>query len=512
LFSATIAVEGETLRVTALLTVRLAEAVLPVPPLVELTAPEVLVNVPPDVPVTFKEIAQLAPVASEPPLNETIVLPATAVAVPAQLFVNAGVGATAKPDGSASESAKPDSLTVFAAGFVMVKVKLVVPLSAMLGAPKASAIEGGAATAIVAEALPPVPPSVDATLPVVLIGAPAAVPVTFSENVHEVFAARLAPFRLIELVAWVALIVPPPQAPDRPFGVEMIRPAGRVSLKPTPVSPIVLPAGLAIVKLTVADPFSGMLAALRASLMVGGAATARLAEAAFPAPALDDATAVLVFVKLPALLPVTLTESVQWLPAATEAPLSDRLPLPATAVAVPPQLFVSPFGVEIASPAGSVSLNPTPVSDTVFAAGLVIVKASEVVPFTAILGAPNDSAMVGAADEPGVGLGLGVCSGVGVGPGPALPPPPHAVRLTARQPASIAAQKLPAMLRQPTTFIRLPKFPSPGSVSATIGTRLACCVTQQPNWKLTDAAPVFTPAMPGNGDVIRYFKSCPGLN
>lgn len=29
--------------------------------------------------------------------------------------------------------------------------------------------------------------------------------------------------------------------------------------------------------------------------------------------------------------------------------------------------------------------------------------------------------------------------------------------------------------------------------------------------ELTDAAPVFTPAMPGNGDVIRYFKSCQDL-
>lgn len=255
------------------------------------------------------------------------------------------------------------------------------------------------------------------------------------------------------------MIVPPPQTPTRPFGVEMVNPAGSVSLNATPLSPTGLAAGLVIVKLNVADPFKGMLTAPKDSPIAGGAATVRLAEAAFPALALDDATAVLVFVNLPALLPVTLTESVQWLPAATEAPLSDRLPLPATAVAVPPQLFVSPFGVEIASPAGSVSLNPTPVSDTVFAAGLVIVKASEVVPFTAILGAPNDSAMVGAAGEPGVGLGLGVGSGVGVEPGPALPPPlPHAVRLAAKQHASIVPQILAPTLRRPSNFIRLRNF------------------------------------------------------
>jgi len=80
-----------------------------------------------------------------------------------------------------------------------------------------------------------------------------------------------------------------------------------------------------------------------------------------------------------------------------------------------------------------------------------------VVPFTAILGAPNDSAMVGAAGELGVGLGLGVGSGVGVGPGPALPPPPHAVKLAARQHASIVPQML-ATLRRPSNFIRLPNF------------------------------------------------------
>lgn len=201
LFSAMVVPDGETLSVSGAVTVKLAEAMLPGPPLVELAAPVVLVKVPPDVPVTFNVIVQVAPKASAPPLSEMIVLPATAVAVPAQPFVNPGVGATAKPEGSVSKNATPDSLTVFAAGLVMVKVRLVVPFSAMPAAPKASAIEGGAATAIVAEALLPVPPSVDATLPVVLIGAPAAVPVTFSENVHEVFAARLAPLRLIRLVA-----------------------------------------------------------------------------------------------------------------------------------------------------------------------------------------------------------------------------------------------------------------------------------------------------------------------
>jgi hypothetical protein len=290
-----------------------------------------------------------------------MVLPAAAVAVPAQLFVNPGVGATAKPEGSVSKSAKPDSLMVFAGGLVMVKVKLVVPFSAMLAAPKASPIEGGAATAIAATALPPVPPSVDVTLPVVLIGAPAAVPVTFIENVHDAFAARLAPLRLIRLVAWEAVMAPPSQVPARPLGVAMINPAGSVSLKPTPVSPTALPAGLVIVKLKVADPFSGMLGPPKASLIVGGAATARLAEAVFPVPPLVESTVTLLFFA-PAVVPVTFKLSVQEAPAARVPP--DRLTAdePVAAAAVPVQVVVKPFGVATTRPDGKLSLNPTPLN------------------------------------------------------------------------------------------------------------------------------------------------------
>ena len=65
-------------------------------------------------------------------------------------------------------------------------------------------------------------------------------PVTFTAKVHEVLDARLAPVKLITFVACVAVIVPPPQLPVRPFGVESTRPAGSVSLKTTPVSVVVV--------------------------------------------------------------------------------------------------------------------------------------------------------------------------------------------------------------------------------------------------------------------------------
>src|SRR5215472_7187128 len=126
----------------------------------------------------------------------------------------------------------------------------------------------------------------------------------------------------------------------------MISPAGNVSANATPASATVLAAGFVTVKLNEVVPLTGMLAAPKDSPNDGGATTVRLAVAAFPAPAFNDVTAV-VFVKLPAMLPVTFTESEHWLLAASETPLSDRLPLPDTAVAVPPQLFRSASGVEI---------------------------------------------------------------------------------------------------------------------------------------------------------------------
>ena len=83
----------------------------------------------------------------------------------------------------------------------MVKVSEVEPFSAMLAAPNDLGDRRRRATTIMlAEAVPPVPPSVDVTLPVVLFCVPAAMPVTFTAKVQEVEAARVAPVRLMTLV------------------------------------------------------------------------------------------------------------------------------------------------------------------------------------------------------------------------------------------------------------------------------------------------------------------------
>jgi hypothetical protein len=139
-----------------------------------------------------------------------------------------------------SVNATPVSATVFAAGLVAVKVSVVVPFSGIVVGLNAFAIEGGATTLRLAEAVPPVPPSVEVTAPVVLFFCPADVPVTFTEKVHELLSARLAPERLMTFVPWVAVMVPPPQEPARPLGVEITSPAGSVSEKATPLSDAVV--------------------------------------------------------------------------------------------------------------------------------------------------------------------------------------------------------------------------------------------------------------------------------
>ena len=167
---------------------------------------------------------------------------------------------TVSPVGNVSVNATPVSGSTFAAGFVMVNVSEVVAFSAIVEGLNTFAIDGGASTLTLAEAVPPVPPSVEVTLPVVLFCSPAAMPVTFTENAQEVLGASVAPLRLITFVPAVAVIVPPPQDPVRPFGVETTRPAGSVSLKPTPVSATVVLL-FWMVKLRLVEPFSGMLAA-----------------------------------------------------------------------------------------------------------------------------------------------------------------------------------------------------------------------------------------------------------
>lgn len=261
-------------------TVRPAVAVLPVPPFAEVTFPVTLVKLPGWVAVTGTLNVQLLFTAMVAP-ERLMVLPPLVVSVPPHTVVVAF--ATDSPAGKTSVNATPVRATVFTAGLAMVKPSDVVAFTAMELGAKLLAITGGATTIILAEAATPAPPSLEVITLVVLFWRPAAVPVTFTAKLQELLAGNVAPDRLIALVACVAVIVPPPQAPVRPFGVEITRPAGSASVKPTPVNPVVA-LGFWMVKLSVVVPFSGMLAAPNALAILGADRTVMLAFEVFPVP------------------------------------------------------------------------------------------------------------------------------------------------------------------------------------------------------------------------------------
>ena len=96
-------------------------------------------------------------------------------------------------------------------------------------------IGGRTSTVRLADAVPPVPPSFDVTLPVVLSFIPGETPMTLTLKVHDALCASVAPDRVTVLPPAAAVIAPPPQVPLCPFGWGMASPAGRVSIKPMPV-------------------------------------------------------------------------------------------------------------------------------------------------------------------------------------------------------------------------------------------------------------------------------------
>lgn len=279
-------------------TVRFAVAVLPVPPLVELTAPVVLVYWPATAPVTVTLNWHCPPTAMVAPERD-IPVGAVVVSVPPQTVEVAL--ATVSPVGSVSVKATPVSESTLAAGFVIVNVSEVVAFSAIVDGLKTFAIDGGATTLMLAEAVPPVPPSVEVTFPVILFCVPAAIPLTSTSNVQPVLAEIVPPLKLMTLLPDVAVMVPAPQEPVRPFGVETIRPAGNVSVKATPVSATVA-LGFRMLNERCVAPFNGILAFPNNFVIIGGATTVMDALEVFPVPATVSDTVTLLFFT-PAVVP-----------------------------------------------------------------------------------------------------------------------------------------------------------------------------------------------------------------
>lgn len=235
---ATIVGEKVFVTVGAAFTVKFADAVNPVPPLVELTVPVVFVTAPIVLSVTLTEIVQFVPgVDVAPPLRFSTVSVGFGVNVPPQLFVTLGTDATLMPAGSASEIATPVSVTpaAFAAGLVMVMVRVEVPLTPMLVGLKAFVTVGGATTVRTAFAVLPVPPLVELTAPVVLDFEPALVAETLTTRVQLPLVASEPPLRLMLPAPCVAVNVPPQPLLLDAGGVATTSPDGNVSVTARPV-------------------------------------------------------------------------------------------------------------------------------------------------------------------------------------------------------------------------------------------------------------------------------------
>src|SRR5438552_504775 len=97
---------------------------------------------------------------------------------------------------------------------------------------------------------------------------------------------------------------------------------------------------------------------------------------------------------MPEAAPVTVTLNWHWLLTAIVAPVS-AMPVGLVVVKVPPQTVADALAT--VRPVGSVSVNATPVNATVLADGLVMVKVSEVVAFSAIVFGLNTLAIEGGA-------------------------------------------------------------------------------------------------------------------
>ncbi len=163
----------------------------------------------------------------------------------------------------------------------------------------------------------------------------------------------------------MAVIVPPPHAPERPFGVETTKPAGSVSVNETLlIGKTVL--AFVIVNDKGVEPFNWMLAAPKALVKVGALMTFKVAVAVFPLPPLVEPTAPVALVLAPSVVPLTSILTVQVVLAPIVPP--DKLMMDVFCVAVrsPPQEFVKPFGVLMSKPDGKVSEKDNPLKVAAF--------------------------------------------------------------------------------------------------------------------------------------------------
>ena len=225
-------------------------------------------------PVTLTENVQDPLPAKVAPDRLTKVPPAVAEMVPPPQEPESPLlgEATVNPEGRVSVKPTPvRDVALF--GFVNVKLRLVLALSAMVEAPKDLPIVGGATTVRVALPAVAVPPLVEVGVTLLTID-PAEVP--FMLTVTEQLAPA-ATVLLVKLTFVVALAVPE-HVLVRFDGDATAKPLGRVSVNATPVK-VRLVFVLESVMVIVVVPFSAMLDGENDLASVGGLITVSVADA-----------------------------------------------------------------------------------------------------------------------------------------------------------------------------------------------------------------------------------------
>jgi len=341
-----------------------------------------------------------------------LVLPAVAVTVPLHVFCTSGVPATFTPLGKLSVKATPVRESPLL-GFVIVKVSVEVPFTAIGSGEKALLILGGSSTVRLSLAVDPVRDTgpVAVGVPVVFVTAPAVELVTFittwqlEPDAIEAALNRTAPSPAADAVSSVFVTVP--HAPGVKLKVVFcsVIPAGKVSSTFTVVNAPGLPLGLLSVKVRVVLPPLAIVVAPKALVNVGAVYTFKVSLAVLPVPPFVELTLPLVLTFAPALVAVTSTSTVQVPLAAIVPPLKLKLVSSADGDQVgEPQSVAEASGVPATfTPLGKLSVKATPVNEFPLL-GLVIVKVSVEVPFTAIGSVPKLLLILGGSNTVKVSL------------------------------------------------------------------------------------------------------------
>jgi hypothetical protein len=197
-------------------------------------------------------------------------------------------------------------------------------------------------------------------------------PVTPRENVHVPLALSVKPDMLTLPLPAVAVTVP--QGELKPLGVDTTRPAGRLSVKPMPVSEPLRFIFVSL-KLSVVDPPKAMDPAPKDVMRLGGEETVRVAVAGTAAPLWSEVPVLLLTIE-PGAVACIAKLSVQEELGGSVTPVR-KSEVPTLPEFVGMHVMGS-IGTSKKRPLGTLMLRPTPVREK--ALGFVSVMVKIVVP------------------------------------------------------------------------------------------------------------------------------------